>query len=99
MTPALLYPVHGCQPLGHLTEPQLDAAMRLRRQRIREYWNAPGVKDLIELLEMRTAKLTAIALDPTATAHDQGQACALANFLGILTQIKLSEEQPESAQN
>lgn len=99
ITPALLYPIHGCLPLGHLTELQLDAAMRLRRQRIREYWDAPGLKDLIELLEMRAAKATSIAIEPGATPHDQGQAHALTHFLGILTQIKLSEEQPASAEN
>lgn len=99
MTPTLLYPIHGCQPIGTITEPQADAAWRLRRQRIREYWDAPGLKDLIELIESRTATLTSHAIEPGATPHDQGQAHALNKLLDILTQIKLSEEQPESAEN
>ena len=97
--PALLYPIHGCQPLGHLTELQLEAAMRLRRQRLREYWDQPGVKDLIEFLEMRTATLTTRALSPEATAHEQGQAYALTDFLGTLAHIHASQEDavdPES---
>lgn len=98
-TPTLRYPIHGCQPIGHVTEQQADAAMSLRRQRIREYWDAPGLKDLIQLIEERTATLTTRAIEPGATPHDQGQAHALNNLLDILTQIKLSEEQPEFAQN
>jgi hypothetical protein len=90
--PAILYPIHGCQPLGHLTEPELESAMRLRRQRLREYWDQPGVKDLIELLEMRAATITGRALSPDAGAHDQGQAYALTDFLSTLAQIQGSQE-------
>ena len=97
--PALLYPVHGCQPLGHLTEPQLQAAMRLRRQRLREYWDQPGVKDILELLEMRTAALTARAIEPDATLHEQGQAYALSAFLGILAHIHASQEDAVDPEN
>ncbi len=93
MSPALLYPIHGCQPLGHLTEPELEAAMRQRRQTLRAYWTQPGVKDLIELLEMRAAKHTARAIAPDATPHEQGQAYALTDFLSILAQIHGSQEQ------
>ena len=99
MTPTLRYPIHGCQPIGHLTEQQLDATMRLRRTRIREYWDAPGLKDLIELIEARTATLTTRAIEPGATAHDQGQAHSLNNLLDILSQIKLSEEQHPDPEN
>jgi hypothetical protein len=97
--PILLYPVHGCQPLGQLTEAELEAAMSLRRQRLREYWNQPGVKDLIELLEMRAARVTGRAISPDAGAHEQGQAYALNDFLGTLAQINASQEATEPAQN
>lgn len=98
-TPIFRYPIHGCQPIGTITEPQADAAWRLRRQRIREYWDAPGLKDLIELIESRTATLTSHAIEPGATPHDQGQAHALNKLLDILTQIKLSEEQHPDPEN
>ena len=94
--PALRYPVHGCQPIGHLTEPQLEAAMRQRRQSIREYWNQPGLKSLIELLEMRAALVTRRAISADAGPHEQGQAYALTDFLSTLAQIHGSQEAVES---
>lgn len=99
MTPALLYPIHGCPPLGQLTEPELEAAMSLRRQRLREYWQQPGVQDLIELLEMRAATITARALAPDAGPHECGQAYALTHFLGTLAQIHGSHETENDTEN
>jgi hypothetical protein len=90
--PALLYPAHGCPPLGTLTEAELTAQMRQRRQSIREHWNQPPVKAIIELLEMRAALTTRRAISPDASPHDQGQAYALTDFLSTLTQIPATSE-------
>lgn len=96
LAPVLLYPIHGCQPIGHLTEAELEAAMRQRRQSIREYWNQPGLKDMIELLEMRAAMVARRAFSADAGPHEQGQAYALHDFLSTLAQIHGSQEALES---
>jgi hypothetical protein len=90
--PALLYPAHGCPPLGTFTEDEIEAQMRQRRQFIREHWNQPSVKSIIEMLEMRAARLTRRAIEPEATVHEQGQAYALTDFLSTLTQIPATSE-------
>ena len=90
--PALLYPAHGCAPLGSLSEAEITAQMRQRRQSIREHWNQPSVKAIVELLEMRAALTTRRAISPDATPHDQGQAYALTDFLATLTHIPATTE-------
>jgi len=90
--PALIYPAHGCPPVGSLTQAEIDAQMRQQRQFIREHWNQPAVKAIIELLEMRTALTTQRAIAPDATAHDQGGAYHLMHFLNTLIQIPATTE-------
>lgn len=90
---AVVFPVHGCEPVGVMDERGAADAMRARREMIRQGWTQPGVKALVEMIEMRCAMLGKAAVAPGAGAHEQGQAFAMQELLGVITQIRLTGEQ------
>ena len=47
-------------------------------------WNEEGLSALVEMLELRAAMKGRNAVQPTATPHDQGQAYAIQEMLGIV---------------
>lgn len=90
----ILYPSHGCQPVTGRTQAQLDAAMKLRRSAVKDAWEHPGVKALVEIIEQRGCRLQRTAIAPGATVHEAGQAYAIDELITVLHGILLSEESP-----
>lgn len=51
---------------------------------VRRCWTEEGVKACVELLEMRAAQASNLAILPGATAHDQGIAYGMAQLVSCL---------------
>lgn len=90
--PVVVFPLGGCAPDGTLTEAQVTARMKNLRELVRMHWNNEGVRAVIELLEMRTAMKQRAGVAPGAGAHEQGQAFALDEAIGMLRQVRMSVE-------
>ena len=71
------FPVHGCDEARPMTGEEQGALVKRLRKCVKEQWNNPGVRALVQWVEMQAGTLQARACSPGATAHDAGQGHAL----------------------
>lgn len=88
--PVLMYPLHGCEALGVMDEKAMTKRMKQMRQTIRTHWNHDGVKAMIEMIQLRTARMQREAIQAGAGAHAQGQAFALDELITVFHGILVS---------
>lgn len=92
--PVILFPAHGCEGLGMISEKQAEKLLAENRDAIRSHWNHAGVKAIVSLIEQRGCRLQREAIGPGAGAHHQGQAFAMNELITVLHGILLSQESP-----
>ncbi len=80
-TTAILFPVHGCEKAKPLTEVQMKAMLKKQLQDLQKNWENPGVKALVQMIEIEAATLQGRACLPGATLHDAGQGFALGQLV------------------
>ena len=90
--PVILFPMNGCPAVGSLTQEQEELRLKQLREMIRQERSNPGLKAVIELMEMRCARLQKEAMRPGETEHFKGQAFGLMEMVGLVQSIVLSQE-------
>lgn len=82
----------GCEPLGSLTEEQVKLKLRQYRESIRQERTNPGVKAIIAMIEMRSARAQQTAIAKGSDEHDKGVASGQQELLQMLQAVLNSQE-------
>lgn len=92
-TPVILFPLHGSEDVQEMTQAEYEAALRKHRLMLRKHWNHDGVKSIVALLELTTARLLHEAIAPDSTMDDVRRAGGASEQLAMLRTILVGQEQ------
>lgn len=90
--PVILFPLHGSTDVQLMTAEQHEKRMRECRLSLRKHWSHEGVRSLVTMIELTTARLTAEAIAPESTPHDAGRASGVNEMLNVIRTIITGQE-------